>query len=352
MGKREGTMKVMILALVVLTALAAAAPESTLDDTTEFVDVKTNIHHAAKTGAKLSTKLKARATMMIGEHEVDAAAVSMAKAQMHKVIGKLGQKHPEFIGQAAGLETLLQELNTKVSPDCVNGIHKTTKKSCLKHGFTKLKKVLDKVDALEDELTQEKNAAIDGRKKKEKECREQIANNDASIGKLQSENAASQAKRKDAFEDIEKLHGGINDSRSKDGGTGKTSLQSLMKEELDAVKKAYDDYWVNTEDRALVRNILMQAMWLVCTDFRSFRMMPYCVTLRQQPDYAEPAKPQDAVNLQNPSEGYRSNEQATSRFSKTMLAVWKQQKAADADVVNKEDGDVDMEKGFVNNRAP
>merc|ERR1712093_323192 len=271
---------------------------------------------------------------------------------MHKVIKKLGHKHPQFIGDVAGVEDLLQEMNTKVNPDCVNGIHKTTKKSCLQHGFTKLKKILDKVDKLEEELTQEKNAAIAGRKAKEKECQEQIKNNDDAISKMQSENAAKQGKRKDAFEDIERLHGGIDDSRAKDGGSGKTSLQSLMKEELDAVKKAYDDYWLNTEDRALVRNILMQAMWLVCVGFRSFRMHPFCVTLRQQPDFAEPGKQASEVDLANPSETYRSNSQATSRFSETMASVWKEQKTADGNVVNRDDGDVDMEKGFVNNRAP
>merc|ERR1712093_653763 len=271
---------------------------------------------------------------------------------MHKVIKKLGHKHPRFIGDVAGVEDLLQEMNTKVNPDCVNGIHKTTKKSCLQHGFTKLKKILDKVDNLEIELTQERDAAIKGRREKEKECQEQISNNDAAIAKQQAENAVSQGKREDAFSNIERLHKEINESREKDGGSGKTSLQSLMKEELDAVKKAYDDYWLNTEDRALVRNILMQAMWLVCVGFRSFRMHPFCVTLRQQPDFAEPGKEAKAVNLAAPSETYRSNSAATQRFSETMKSVWEQQKSADSNAVNREDGDVDMEKGFVNNRAP
>merc|ERR1712093_93984 len=99
-------------------------------------------------------------------------------------------------------------------------------------------------------------------------------------------------------------------------------------------------------------NILMQAMWLVCTGFRSFRMHPFCVTLRMQPDYAEPGKAAGVVNLNNPSEEYKKNSHATQRFSNTMKSVWKDQKAADANAVNRDDGDVDMEKGFVNNRAP
>jgi len=341
-----------ILSFVFIAAVCLALDSQPLDASMEMLQETTHSHAAAKTGVKISAKLKARTTMMIGEHEVDAAAVSVAKAQMHKVIKKLGHKHPQFIGDVAGVEDLLQELNTKVNPDCVNGIHKTTKKSCLKHGFTKLKKVLDKVDALENELVQERDAAIAGRRKKEKECQASISANDNAIAKLQAQNAVSQNKRKDAFANIERLHSEINDSRDKDGGAKKTSLQSLMKTELDAVKKAYDDYWLNTEDRALVRNILMQAMWLVCVGFRSFRMHPFCVTLRQQPDFAEPGKEADAVDLANPSETYRTNSAATQRFSQTMKSVWTEQKSADSNAVNREDGDVDMEKGFVNNRAP
>ena len=101
-----------------------------------------------------------------------------------------------------------------------------------------------------------------------------------------------------------------------------------------------------------MRNILMQAMWLVCTGFRSFRMHPFCVTLRQQPDFAEPGKAAAVVDLASPSETYRKNSAATQRFSNTMKSVWKDQKAADANAVNRGDGDIDMEKGFVNNRAP
>merc|ERR1712093_955299 len=71
-----------------------------------------------------------------------------------------------------------------------------------------------------------------------------------------------------------------------------------------------------------------------------------------QPDFAEPGSAAKAVNLAAPSETYRKNSAATQRFSQTMSAVWKEQKAADANAVNRGDGDVDMEKGFVNNRAP
>merc|ERR1712178_81079 len=359
MGSIKGKMKTFaVIALVAVAVAATSIPHETanLEEATDLLQervlAKVGVSAKTATKAKIGAQVKARATVMIGEHTVDAAAVSMAKAQMHKVLHKLGQKHPHFIAESAGVESLLDELNSKVNPDCVNGIHKTSKKSCLKHGFTKLKKVLDKVDALELELIAERDGAIDGRRKKEAECKSTITDNDRAIAKMQSENAAREARRQGHFAMIDKLHDRIADSKTKEGGAQKTSLQSMMKNEVDSLKKTYDDYWLNSDDRALVRNILMQAMWLVCTGFRSFRMHPFCVTLRTQPDYAEPGKAAGEVDLSSPSETYRKNSAATQRFSETMKSVWKEQKAADANAVNREDGDVDMEKGFVNNRAP
>merc|ERR1712093_630111 len=355
MGRTDSKMKTFaVIALMAAVVAATSIPHETanLEEATDLLQERVLAKVGVSAKAKIGTQLKARATTMIGEHEVDAAAVSMAKAQMHKVLHKLGQKHPHFISESAGVETLLDELNSKVNPDCVNGIHKTSKKSCLKHGFTKLKKVLDKVDALELELIAERDGAMDGRRKKEVECKATIDANDRSISKMQAENAEKEQDRQNRFDRINALHDKIADSKTKEGGAQKTSLQSMMKAEVDSLKKSYDDYWLNSDDRALVRNILMQAMWLVCTGFRFFRMHPFCVTLRMQPDFAEPGSAAKAVNLAAPSETYRKNSAATQRFSQTMSAVWKEQKAADANAVNRGDGDVDMEKGFVNNRAP
>jgi len=364
MGRAQACkMKTGIALALIIAAVTASSIEhetANLEEATDLLQEKVlatakvgaSAKVAAKVAAKMGAQVKARATVMIANKEVDAAAVSMAKAQMHKVIHKLGQKHPHFIGEAAGVENLLDELNSKVNPDCVNGIHKTSKKSCLKHGFTKLKKVLDKVDALELELKAEMNDAIKGRRKKEAECKSTISANDRAIAKMQNENAVHRQDRKQRFEKIDADLVMIADSKTKEGGSQKTSLQSMMKGEVDDLKKTYDDYWLNSDDRALVRNILMQAMWLVCTGFRSFRMHPFCVTLRQQPDFAEPGKAAAVVDLASPSETYRKNSAATQRFSNTMKSVWKDQKAADANAVNRGDGDIDMEKGFVNNRAP
>merc|ERR1711998_111541 len=92
----------------------------------------------------------------------------------------------------------------------------------------------------------------------------------------------------------------------------------------------------------------MQALWLVCTGFRKFRHTDYCTTLRKQPDFPEPEK--QPVYIGDPKDQYESKNWALSnKFAQTMSPVWEQQKVADA---NSMDGDVDMEKGFVNNVAP
>merc|ERR1711959_62797 len=305
-----------VIALMAAVVAATSIPHETanLEEATDLLQERVLAKVGVSAKAKIGAQVKARATVMIGEHTVDAAAVSMAKAQMHKVLHKLGQKHPHFISESAGVETLL--------------------------------------DALELELIAERDGAIQGRRKKEAECKATISANDKAISQMQSQNANLHATRKNHFDKIQETIDKITDSKTKEGGSQKTSLQSMMKSEVDGLKKTYDDYWLNSDDRALVRNILMQAMWLVCTGFRSFRMHPFCVTLRQQPDYAEPKTAGGVVNPQNPSNEYKQNVAASKRFAATMAPVWKQQKAADADAVNKGDGDVDMEKGFVNNRAP
>merc|ERR1712054_277028 len=134
---------------IALALIIAAVTASSIEHETANLEEATDLLQE-RVSAKVSIAGKAGATVMIGGRQVDAAAVTMAKAKMHDIVHKLGQKHPQFIGDAAGVVDLVEEMNSKVNPDCV------------KHGFTKLKKVLDKVDALEAELTMEKNAALDG----------------------------------------------------------------------------------------------------------------------------------------------------------------------------------------------
>lgn len=55
---------------------------------------------SGKAGAK--ARGQAKATIMIGTHEVDAEAVYMARAQVQKLQMKMGARHPIFLGETAG----------------------------------------------------------------------------------------------------------------------------------------------------------------------------------------------------------------------------------------------------------
>jgi len=136
----------------------------------------------------------------------------------------------------------------------------------------------------------------------------------------------------------------IKASEGKEVGVWAARLEG-SKEETTA---QYDKYWLESDDRAAVRNILMQAVWLVCYGFRKFRHDEFCETLRKEPDFAETG----IANSEAKGAKWEDNAKTSYAFSETMEEVWKQQKAADAHAVNREDGDPDMEKGFVNNRAP
>ena len=56
---------------------------------------------ASAAKGKAASQVKARATVMIGTHELDAEEVEMAKSQLHKITTKLGARHPVFLGETA-----------------------------------------------------------------------------------------------------------------------------------------------------------------------------------------------------------------------------------------------------------
>merc|ERR1712057_70069 len=122
-----------------------------------------------------------------------------------------------------------------------------------------------------------------------------------------------------------------------------------MHKTLKDTKTSYDAYWTETEERHQVRNVLMQALWLVCVGFRKFRHTEYCTTLRKQPDFQEGG---DSKWIDEGGNDYSDNVKNSIKFAETMTPIWEQQKVADQEAANQLDGDVDMEKGFVNNRAP
>jgi len=289
---------------------------------------------SAKTAVKHGAKAKARATVMIGTHELDAEAVSMAKHALHKVTMKLGARHPIFLGEAAGIADF-----TSADAKYVKG------------GYDKLKTILTKIDDFEGELMHEKQNAIDEREKEYYHCDKTVTE---AFGQQQSDRETARDQRKvrqtENFNKINYLHVYIAKDLSVE-----TDYANSIRDNINEVDVDYKEYWMKAEERHQVRNVLMQALWLVCTGFATFRHTEYCTNFRQQPDYDEPSQAPPVIGEM--TTGAQLAEVATMRahtanFGSTMQPVWEQQKVADANAVNSLDGDVDMEKGFVNNRAP
>jgi hypothetical protein len=305
----------------------------------------------AKAGAKVSDKVgdksKAEATVTIGTHTLNAAKVSMARSRLRKITMKLGVRHPVFLGEAAGLQDFASE-NAKY----------------VKKGYIKLKDVLKKIDEFEGELWTEKENAVNTR---EELYMERTARDANFISDTDDRNKVIADTAKTMDTDKTQI------------GTWKTEIATLLGEEntrandisasLGRVAGYYAAHWEAAETRHVVRNVLMQALWLVCTGFRSFRHTEYCTNLRRQPDYDE-MEDLDATGrrlweCEKDTDGTASctgvnadklleDVKGSDTFGNTMQPVWEQQKLADAEAgsVNTFDGDVDMEKGFVNNKAP
>jgi len=338
-------MRAYFLAIFCAIAVVALAHESAnLDESTDLLQehamvdagakmkIGTEVGVAAKTGAK--TGAKAKTTVMIGTHELDAAQVQMAKRKLSKITMKLGARHPIFLGEAAGIADF-------TSNDA----------KYVKGGYDKLKTILIKVDEFTGELELEKQTAVNEREDQYTFCDKTVTE------KFNGDQAAREADRdkrkikmEETYTEINRLQGQISDEL---GGEG--DYATSVRQDIQIVDTEYKNYWSKTEERHQVRNVLMQALWLVCTGFRAFRHSTYCTNIRQQPDFDEPsAAPMVVEQL---TSGSAQAELATivthsNTFGTTMQPVWEQQKVADSSAVNALDGDVDMEKGFVNNRAP
>jgi hypothetical protein len=338
---------VFSIAIFCAIAIVAFADETAnLDETTDLLQERAMVDAGAKTQVKVGAKAAvaaqvkakagahAKATVMIGTHELDAAQVEMAKHALSKVTMKLGARHPVFLGEAAGIADFTSN-NAKY----------------VKGGYDKLKTILKKVDDFENELALEKQSAVDEREKQYKFCdvtvTEQFNSDQEQREKDRDERKIRQT---NTFRYINQLHIKISKELSEEGSYAKN-----IRGDIQSVDTEYKNYWAKTEERHQVRNVLMQALWLVCTGFATFRHTTYCTNIRQQPDFDEPSAPPPIV--EELTSGAAQAELATIRahsatFGTTMQPVWEQQKVADSNAVNELDGDVDMEKGFVNNRAP
>merc|ERR1719353_1248787 len=340
-------MKYAVLAFCAVVAVAIASESATMPETTELIQEHAAVEAktmakvgamegvAAKAGSKAGAKAggEAKATIMIGTHEVDAEAVYMARAQVHKLQMKMGARHPIFLGETAGIADFIQNDARYV-----------------KGGYKRLEKILKKIDEFEAELVTEKGNWEEARFTSLQGCdADAKTHSDRTVLRTQ-EQADKHTETRAHAAKIVALKGAIAQELNSE-----TSNAGDVRSFIDDVAGKFNTYWNNAEERHQVRNVLMQALWLVCTGFANFRHTEYCTNIRQQPDFDEPAIKQptaEAMTLNDgPSKLAKIIKHSTT-FGQTMQPVWEQQKVADRSTVNSLDGDVDMEKGFVNNKAP
>jgi hypothetical protein len=342
-------MKLVALFLCAVAALSIANMETAdvanLDETTEMIHAHSEIHATAKVHAKVSSdsklgdkvaskvasKVAARATVMIGTHEVDSEAVSMAKAQLHKLVTKIGARHPEFLGETASVSSLVQEGTTS---------------GYVAGGYLRLRRILTKIDQFEMELDDEHKALDKKRNAEIKRCRNEKRRLQKGVRRFLR--TRYRVKRKMKRKERRIGHKMAQIERSMRSEAGPVMEQEMSKVIVNT-KHSYSSYWQQTEERHQVRNVLMQALWLVCVGFRKFRHTSYCTTLRKQPDYKESG---DNKWRHEAGNDYQANKMNSMKFADTMTPIWEQQKVADSEAANRLDGDADMEKGFQNNRAP
>jgi hypothetical protein len=342
-------MKFGLLFLCAVVALGMASMDSsetanldeTLIDTGAKIAVKAEEHEvlsskvsakvSGKSGDDIAAKMSARTTMMIGTHEVDAAAVTMAKAKLKKIIEKVGAKHPEILGEAAQINSLVSQ---------------GTKAGYVAGGYARLKKILAKIDEFEKELLSEHETKDKERVEIIERCNKEAEVLNSGMDDFIKESAARVQTATTTTGNINTKMEEIKESKDRENGD---AMEVTMSKTITDADNDYAAYWAETEERHQVRNVLMQALWLVCTGFRKFRHTAYCTTLRKQPDYEEGS---DSKWTNEGGNDYQANKANSKKFAETMSPVWEMQKVADSEAANQLDGDADMEKGFINNRAP
>jgi hypothetical protein len=311
--------------------VAMGDTETMMEGTTELLQEAAHEGAKAKEGLQEAAKGGEKMTMKIWGKEVSMAQVNAAKKQLGHVVTTMSVKRPELMSSISAIQELTAH------PDMLG-------EGKLNGGFKKLRKVLWKIDSLEQELFDEWEMLRQQYEAAKKKCDDAWNDSEEKLNDQIEEYERLKKSTREHRNGIEADKAGIAASELKETGTWALRLA----ESKDETTGGYDKYWLESDDRAAVRNILMQAVWLVCYGFRKFRHDEFCETLRKEPDFAETgiAEPE--------AKGVKcENDMKTSyAFSETMEEVWKQQKAADAHAVNREDGDPDMEKGFVNNRAP
>eukprot|EP00658_Telonema_sp_P-2_P010604 TRINITY_DN13_c0_g1_i2.p1 TRINITY_DN13_c0_g1~~TRINITY_DN13_c0_g1_i2.p1 ORF type:complete len:1101 (-),score=278.30 TRINITY_DN13_c0_g1_i2:124-3426(-) len=335
-GFHRGAMRTfapVVLAAIAIVSVALDSSEAigpaNVESATELLQHSSQHTVRAKQGIRLGEANEA--TVKIMGREVSAVAIRVAQKKVRALVEKLGVRWPEMISSIS----TIQEMTDRPGQLGEEGIE---------GGFKKMIKVLHKIDEMEQQLVDEhvqlktqietaKAACAVGWKQSEERLNGLIAEYEhLKAAVVQHKNGILADK---------------NSIKKSEENEVEVWADRLEISEVDT-KAAYDKYWLESDDRAEVRNVLMQAVWLVCYGFRQFRHDHFCIKLRKQPDFGEHGIAQPSTA----DPGHAANAKTSYSFSETMEQVWQQQRAADAHAVNEGDGDPDMEKGFVNNKAP
>jgi len=314
-----------------LLMLGSADSDVAQEGTTALLQEAAHEGVHAKEGLQEAAKGEAKMTMKIWGKEVSTEKVHLARKQLHKVVQTMAVKRPGILNSMEAIQELTDH------PEMLG-------EGKLTGGFKKLRKVLFKVDSLEQELFDEWEMLRQQIEAAKKKCDDAWNNSEQKLNADIEEYENLRRKAREHKNGITEAKVGILASEGKETGDWSTR----MEDNKENTKIGYDKYWLESDDRAAVRNVLMQAVWLVCYGFRKFRHDDFCENLRKEPDFAESGTAEPEAK----GVAWENNMKTTYAFSETMEQVWQQQKAADAHAVNREDGDPDMEKGFVNNRAP
>merc|ERR1711959_22884 len=248
MGSPSQAMKVLFVCALIAVAVAidSETMSADIEGTTELLQEHAKVEAKAKEGIQLGEKEGAKDTLTIWGKEVSMQKVQLAKKQLHHVMKHISVKRPQILSSIS----TIQELTDK--PELLG-------EGKLNGGYKKLRKGLWKIDQLEQELFDEWEMLRQQYEAAKKKCDDAW---NASEKKLNADIERYENMKREVVErrnGIEEDKAHIKSSENKVVGVCAARLAD-SKEQTTA---GYDKFWVESDDRAAVRNILMQAVWLV-----------------------------------------------------------------------------------------
>merc|ERR1711959_587697 len=228
MGSPSQAMKVLFVCALIAVAVAIDSETMSTDveGTTELLQEHAKVEAKAKEGVEAHAK----DTLTIWGKEVSMQKVQLAKKQLHHVMKHISAKRPQLLSSISTIQELTDH------PELLG-------EGKLNGGYKKLRKVLWKIDQLEQELFDEWEML-------RQKCDDAW---NASEKKLNADIERYETMKREVREHrngIEEDKSNIKASENKEVGVWAARLED-SKEETTA---GYDKYWIESDDRAAVRN--------------------------------------------------------------------------------------------------